>query len=68
MQRLDLAAIDRLRSAAVNFIRTLAGQIGTIAQYSARSRPGRKTGPAQTQKKRPGVDVIRMKPKMTALL
>ncbi len=38
---LDLAAIDRLRTAIIDFIRTLAGLIATIVQYAIR-RPRRK--------------------------
>ncbi len=34
MQRLDLAATYRLRSATIEFVRTLAGLIVTIAQYA----------------------------------
>ena len=33
MQRLDFAAVERLRTATVDFVRTLAGLIGTVAQY-----------------------------------
>ncbi len=41
MQRLDLAAIDRLRTAIADFIRTLAGLVATIVQYAIQ-RPRRK--------------------------